>query len=83
MKLKRISSALMAIALLITAAACTPKEEKAKYIFLFIGDGMRNSHVSVTESYLSWKAGKLGGEQLTMTTFPVYGQRPHILRTKE
>ena len=34
---------------------------------------MGNSHVSVTESYLSWKAGKLGGEQLTMTTFPVFG----------
>ena len=34
---------------------------------------MGNSHVSVTESYLSWKEGKLGGEQLRMTTFPVYG----------
>lgn len=73
MKLTRIASAIMAIALLITAAGCTQKEERAKYIFLFIGDGMGNSHVTVTESYLSWKAGKLGGEQLLMTTFPVYG----------
>lgn len=73
MKLTRIASALMAIAMMVTAASCTQKDEKAKYIFLFIGDGMGNSHVSVTESYLSWKAGKLGGEQLTMTTFPVYG----------
>ena len=46
---------------------------KAKYIFLFIGDGMGASHVAVTESYLSYKAGKLGGEQLLMTQFPYYG----------
>ena len=63
----------MAIAMMVTAGSCTQKDEKAKYIFLFIGDGMGNSHVSVTESYLSWKEGKLGGEQLRMTTFPVYG----------
>ncbi|MBP5373986.1 MAG: alkaline phosphatase [Bacteroidales bacterium] len=41
-----------------------------RYIFLFIGDGMGNSHVCAAESYLSWKAGKLGGEQLLFTTFP-------------
>lgn len=48
-------------------------ETRAKYIFLFIGDGMGNSHVAVTESYLSAKAGKIGGEQLTMTQFPYFG----------
>lgn len=76
MKLTRFTSAIMTIALIVTAASCTnteKKDEKAKYIFLFIGDGMGNSHVSVTESYLSYKAGKLGGEQLLMTTFPVFG----------
>ena len=73
MKLTRIASTIMAIAMMVTAAGCTQTDEKAKYIFLFIGDGMGNSHVSVTESYLSWKEGKLGGEQLRMTTFPVYG----------
>ena len=49
------------------------KDTKAKYIFLFIADGMGPTHVSVTESYLSYKAGKLGGEQLMMTQFPYYG----------
>lgn len=49
------------------------KDTKAKYIFLFIGDGMSTSHVAATESYLSYKAGKLGGEQLIMTQFPCYG----------
>ena len=76
MRLTRFAAAIMAIAAAVTAVSCTDsdkKEEKAKYIFLFIGDGMGNSHVSVTESYLSYKAGKLGGEQLLMTTFPVFG----------
>ena len=74
MKITRIASVIMAIAMMATALSCTQKEEeRAKYVFLFIGDGMGNSHVSVTESYLSWKAGKLGGEQLTMTTFPIAG----------
>lgn len=34
---------------------------------------MGTSHVAVTESYLSYKEGKLGGEQLQMTQFPYYG----------
>ena len=53
-------------------SACQ-KDTKAKYIFLFVADGMGPSHVSVTESYLSYKQGKLGGEQLQMTQFPYYG----------
>ena len=48
-------------------------DDRAKYVFLFIGDGMGATHVAVTESYLSYKAGKLGGEQLLMTQFPYYG----------
>ena len=73
MRLTRIASIIIATAMMATALSCTQTEDRAKYIFLFIGDGMGNSHVSVTESYLSWKAGELGGEQLTMTTFPVFG----------
>ncbi len=76
MRLTRFAAAIMAIAAAVTAVSCTDsdkKEEKAKYIFLFIGDGMGNSHVSVTESYLTYKAGKLGGGQLLLTTFPVFG----------
>lgn len=49
------------------------KETKAKYVFLFIGDGMGATHTAAAESYLSYKAGKLGGEQLLMTTFPAHG----------
>lgn len=46
---------------------------KAKYIFLMIGDGMGHAQIALTESYLSYKAGKLGGEQVSFTEFPVYG----------
>lgn len=54
-------------------AGCQNNETKAKYIFLFIGDGMGTTHVATTESYLSYKAGKLGGERLLMSQFPCYG----------
>ena len=65
---------LLIISLIIPAifASCT-QNNKAKYIFLFIGDGMGATQVAVTESYLSYKADKLGGEQLLMTTFPYHG----------
>lgn len=46
---------------------------KAKYIFLFIGDGMSANQIAMTESWLSYKAGKTGGESLTMSEFPIYG----------
>ena len=46
------------------------KEKKAKYIFLFIGDGMGYTHIAATESYLSYKEGKIGGERLLFSTFP-------------
>ena len=54
-------------------SGCNSNDTKAKYIFLFIGDGMGTAHVAATESFLSYKAGKLGGEQLLMTQFPYYG----------
>lgn len=46
---------------------------KAKYIFLFIGDGMSHTHVSMTESYMSYKAGKVGGERLAFSSLPYSG----------
>lgn len=54
-------------------AGCSQQEKPAKYIFLFIGDGMSSSSVDLAESYLSYKAGKLGGEQLSFTRFPGLG----------
>lgn len=47
--------------------------DRAKYIFLFIGDGMGASNVAAAESYLSYKKGEIGGEHLSFTGFPVFG----------
>lgn len=69
-KLFSVISAVFALILISTSAFA---EKPAKYVFLFIGDGMGFSTVDVTESYLSWKEGKIGGEQLLFTTFPVLG----------
>ena len=67
-----------AVILTLVGLSACQSDTKAKYIFLFIGDGMGASHVAVTESYLSYKEGKLGGEQLIMTQFPFYGMAsPH------
>ena len=65
--------AAVAFSLVALTSCCNEQKEKAKYVFLFIGDGMGATHVAAAESYLSHKAGKLGGEQLLMTTFPYYG----------
>lgn len=76
MKLTNILTTICAIALLAGATSCTSRQNedpKAKYIFYFIGDGMGYGHISATESYLSYKAGKLGGESLLFTQFPVLG----------
>ncbi len=77
MRPHKIFAAICAIAMIFSAGTFTAeakkKEKKAKYIFLFIGDGMGQGHVAVTESYLSYKEGKFGGAQLTMTQFPYFG----------
>ena len=76
MKMKKIILIIAAIAMALSLNSCQEKKTespRAKYIFLMIGDGMGASHVAVAESYLSAKAGKIGGEQLTMTQFPYYG----------
>ena len=52
---------------------CHKTSDKAKYIFLLIGDGMGTAHIAATESYLSYKQGKLGGEKLIFSEFPHYG----------
>ncbi len=49
------------------------KDNKAKYVFFFIGDGMGISHVAITEAYKATKKGKIGSEPLLFTQFPYYG----------
>lgn len=77
MKLHKLISAICITAMLFNLSAheaeAKKKNEKAKYVFLFIGDGMGSTHVAVAESYLSYLQGKLGGAMLTMSQFPYYG----------
>lgn len=80
MYIKKLMSALAAVILIVVSVSgCgenRPRkkdDQKARYIFLFIGDGMGANHVAAAESYLSYKAGRLGGEQLVFTGFPYYG----------
>lgn len=73
MKSSNLLMSVLAIFAAIAITGCTEsttQNEKAKYVFLFIGDGMGNSHVAATESYLSYKEGKLGGSQLIFSQFP-------------
>lgn len=57
------------------ASRNTTKQDQApaKYVFLFIGDGMGAAQAATAESYLSYLNGKLGGEKLCFTGFPVLG----------
>lgn len=48
-------------------------QDKAKYVFLFIGDGMGLAHISMTETWLSQKDGKISNTPLGFTQFPVMG----------
>ena len=56
-------------------AGKTEKEssQPAKYIFLFIGDGMGATHVAAAESYQSYLKGEHGFDQVSFTKFPVLG----------
>lgn len=49
-------------------------QEKAKYVFFFIGDGMGQAQATATESYLAYREGELGGiGRLSFTGFPYLG----------
>ena len=47
---------------------------QARYVFMFIGDGMGPHQVLSTEMYLAELEGKIGRKPLLMTTFPYSGQ---------
>ena len=48
-------------------------QQKAKYVFYFIGDGMGFNHVSVTEYWLGYTEGVFDSRPLTFSQFPVLG----------
>ena len=48
-------------------------DPKVKYVFLFIGDGMGQAQVNLTQAYLSALEDKVGFKPLTFTGFPYVG----------
>ena len=73
--MKKINIRLVAVLFLMVVciSACCNSQKKAKYVFLFIGDGMGFSHISLTEAYKAALDNKKGSEPLTFTQFPVMG----------
>ena len=69
---KYIAIVLLAISL----SNCTQKQENkqnSKYVFLFIGDGMGEAQVALTEAYLKSLQDSIGFEKLSMSEFPIMG----------
>ena len=68
--MKRFSLiAALALISLLSAA----QEQKAKYVFYFIGDGMGFNHVSLTEYWLGYTQGVFDSRPLSFSQFPVLG----------
>ena len=57
----------------LTVTSIYAEAPKAKYVFLFIGDGMGVSEVNATEGYRAAIEGKIGIKKLSFTQFPVLG----------
>lgn len=48
-------------------------QPRAKYVFLFIGDGMGQAQVNLTQAYLATLENKIGFDDLSFTRFPEVG----------
>lgn len=69
--MKRISFILFVLMIL---TSCCTKQNEAKYVFYFIGDGMGFAHVALSETYLHYQEeGGIGSKNLSFTSFPVLG----------
>lgn len=68
-----LSVVLFVVFFLPQTADAAGKEEKAKYVFYFIADGMGMNQVNGTEMYLAEKEGRIGIKPLNFTQFPVSG----------
>ena len=73
--LLKLSTLILAL-FIIAGATQAQKRDGAKtpkYIFLFIGDGMSQAHISLTEAYLATQKGTIGNEPFSFTKFPITG----------
>ncbi|MDR1199162.1 MAG: alkaline phosphatase [Prevotellaceae bacterium] len=70
--MKKILSTILCI-VMVCSACFAQNSKKAKYIFLFVGDGMGIAHVTLTEAYLADRSGNIGSEYLSFSKFPYTG----------
>lgn len=72
--MKKLIAITLLLAVFLTACEQNTKQSpKVKYVFFFIGDGMGEAHVALTEAYLAQLEDSVGIKHLTMTDFPVMG----------
>ena len=64
----------VAVLLVMTVSCARQENNKAKYVFYFIGDGMGFTHVAAAEAYLAQERGVIGMDPLCFTQFPVLGE---------
>ena len=67
--MKKFSLLLLILLLPLVASA----QQKAKYVFYFIGDGMGFNHVSLTEYWLGYTQDVFDSRPLSFSAFPVLG----------
>ena len=70
--MKGFTRIFVTVVLLLTMVSCG--QRRAKYVFLFIGDGMGFANVSLAEAYLAQSRGEIGMGPLCFTSFPVLGE---------
>ncbi len=68
-------SIFLVIVLLLTFSVAIYASDGAKYVFMFIGDGMANAQITAAEAFKAHTAGKLGQDQLNFTKFPANGMQ--------
>lgn len=61
------------ITILLLLPLLVSAQQKAKYVFYFIGDGMGFNHVSLTEYWLGHTQGVFDSRPLSFSQFPVLG----------
>lgn len=68
-------TSVMMIGLLLSTAVVAFADDGAKYVFMFIGDGMASSQIGAAEAFLAEQAGEIGHKELSFTTFPAQGMQ--------
>jgi alkaline phosphatase len=71
--MKRFKLILISAYLVVALAVQGQESPRVKYAFLFIGDGMGISQISLTQAYLASLEKEIGMTSLTFTGFPVTG----------